>query len=308
MGEIIKDQTVITITNIKGSRSYTIDQVVKKYIRYILSFAMAFFILSMFVIYFLVGEKEAYDNLKTKYKDLIMTNSDLEISINRKKNELETITSKIETIETMVGIKAMDNLENEQRLDVAAISAKERMLMFRNIPSGKPLDKIVITSKYGWRENPLRPGRREFHPGIDLRAPVGTPVYATADGIVKQSRVHNKWNRKGYGKLLIIDHNLGFETLYGHLNKIVVKAGQFVKKGDVVAYTGNTGFSSGPHLHYEVRYIMMTLEPINFIYWSHKNYDAIFQKEKRARWKSLTKGIKWQSILLEQQSSPKEQK
>jgi hypothetical protein len=305
LGEKIKDQTIITISNVKGSKSYTIDQVVKKYIKYLILFLITFFVISMSSIYFLIGEKDEYDSLKNKYTTLIITNSDLEMSINRKKDKLESMTSKIETIEAMIGMKPKDNMENEERLDVAKISAGERMLMFRNIPSGKPLDVIVTTSKYGWRENPLKAGKREFHPGIDLRAKMNTPVYATADGIVKKSRVHPSWNKRGYGKLLIIHHNLGFETLFGHLNKVVVKAGQFVKKGDIVAYTGNTGYSSGPHLHYEVRYIQMTLEPINFIYWSHKNYEAIFRKENRVMWKNLTKGIKWQWTLLEQQSSPK---
>lgn len=304
----MKNKTILTITDIKGSKSYTVDQVVKTYLTYILLFAFTFFVFSMFFIYFLIGEKDEYDNLKDKYKELIITNSDLEMSINDKKKELGNITEKIEIIEAMIGVKPKDNMESVERLDIATISAGEQMLMFENIPNGRPLDKIVVTSRYGWRENPLRPGKREFHPGIDLRAKINTPVYATADGIVKQSRTHRKWSKKGYGKLLIIHHNLGFETLFGHLNKIVVKAGQFVKKGDVIAYTGNTGYSNGPHLHYEVRYIMMTLEPKNFIYWSRKNYEAIFAKEKRVRWQSLLKGIKWQWTLLEQQSSPKERK
>lgn len=303
----MRDKTIVTITNIAGSKSYTIDQVFKKFIKYILLGAFAFFVLSLFAIYFLFGEKKEYDALKGEYHKLMITNSDLEMSIASKKSELSEIAEKIADIETMIGVKPIENLESTDRLDIAKISARERMLMFRTIPNGKPLEKIITTSKYGWRMNPLKPKKREFHPGIDLRAKTGTPVFATADGIVKKSRTSQKWKRKGYGKLLIIDHGLGFETLFGHLHKIVVKAGQFVKKGDLVAYTGNTGYSSGPHLHYEVRYLKMTLEPKHFMNWSHENYEEIFKEEKKVRWESLAKGIKWQWTLLEQQLSQREQ-
>ncbi len=303
----MRDKTIITITTISGSKSYTIDQVFKKFIKYILLGIFALFVLSLFVIYFLFGEKKEYDSLKQDYHNLLIQNSDLEISIAEKKNELSDITEKISDIEVMIGVRPQENMARNERLDIAKISASERMLMFRNIPNGRPLDKIYVTSKYGWRTNPLKPGKREFHPGIDLRARMNTPVYATADGIVQKSRTSKAWRRKGYGTLLVIDHGMGFETLFGHLNSIKVKAGEFVKKGDIVAHTGNTGYSSGPHLHYEVRYINMTLEPKHFMDWNLQSYEEIFEKEKKVRWESLAKGIKWQWTLLEQRSSQKEQ-
>ncbi|MGP1560502.1 MAG: M23 family metallopeptidase [Helicobacteraceae bacterium] len=304
----MKDKTTITITNFNGSKSYTIDEVFKKGIVYALLGVLAFVVFGLAVIYFLFAEKGDYDLLKNKYHKMMIKNSDLEISIAEKQSKLSDITEKITDIETLIGIKPRENMATEERLDIAKVSAKERVVTLRTIPSGSPLETTVITSKYGWRMNPIRPGREEFHPGIDLRAKMDTVVYATADGIVKKVRNEQQDVNSGYGKLLVLVHGFGFETLYAHLNNVIVKSGQFVKKGQPIAYSGSTGYSNGPHLHYEVRYLQMTLEPKNFIEWSLQNYEKIFTDETNVRWESLLKGIKWQLILLEQQLSQKEQK
>ena len=115
-----------------------------------------------------------------------------------------------------------------------------------------------VTSPFGRRG---MGGYGEFHPGIDIAAAMGTPVVATADGIVVQSQ----WDDGGYGKLVEIDHGNGIHTLYGHNSKIVVANGQEVKKGQLIAYSGSTGYSTGPHVHYEVRVNGTVVDPIRFL-------------------------------------------
>ena len=117
-----------------------------------------------------------------------------------------------------------------------------------------------FTSGFGMRRDPFT-GRMHFHRGIDLAAPVGTPVYAPADGTVKKI----KWDVRGYGLLLEINHGMGITTLYGHLSKVLVKPGQKVKRGQIIARVGNTGRSTGPHLHYEVRILNRPVNPVNYI-------------------------------------------
>ena len=117
-----------------------------------------------------------------------------------------------------------------------------------------------------------------------MKAKMKTPVYATADGIVEYSGLHKK---SGFGNLVILQHNYGFRTYFGHLNKVVVKSGKFVRKGDLIAYTGNSGMSSGPHLHYEIRFIQRAINPFWFVKWNVKNYKDIFEKEKKIPWQSL---------------------
>ena len=122
-----------------------------------------------------------------------------------------------------------------------------------------------------------------------LRAQVGTPIYATADGIVEWAAEHKS---SGLGILVIIQHNFGFATYYGHLSRAVVKPGDYVRKGDLIAYSGNTGLSSGPHLHYEVRHLQRRLDPRPFLEWSLARYESLFEKEGRVQWDSLAKAIK----------------
>ena len=98
-------------------------------------------------------------------------------------------------------------------------------------------------------------------------------------------------SNQGYGNLLKIRHGLGFATLYAHLNQFAVKPGQFVEKGDQVGFCGTSGNSTGPHLHYEIRFIGKTLDPQDFMQWQPDNLDQLFKKQSYVPWVSLVKQI-----------------
>ena len=145
-----------------------------------------------------------------------------------------------------------------------------------------------VTGRFGWRVHPILK-KKEFHRGLDIKASMQTPIKAPADGVIEYAGYHKS---SGFGYLIILDHNYGFKTSYGHLSKkMLVKPGQFVKKGEIIGYTGNSGLSTGPHLHYEIRFIARPLDPLNFIQWERKNFDDIFKKENRVSWQSLVKII-----------------
>ena len=113
-----------------------------------------------------------------------------------------------------------------------------------------PLPFGKITSSVGWRKDPFKSGKYKYHRGVDIAAPIGTPVYATEIG-----RVHFAgWNPGGYGWLVVIDHLNGYYSMYGHNSRLYVHTGQYVNLQTVLAAVGSTGRSTGPHLHYEVRY------------------------------------------------------
>ena len=128
-----------------------------------------------------------------------------------------------------------------------------------SIPSRAPLAAASLTSSYGMREHPVLGGRRD-HKGIDLSAPTGTPVYATADGIVGRA----DWF-SSYGLFISIGHGGELETRYAHLSRLNVAPGQMVRKGDVIGYVGSTGRSTGPHLHYEVRVAGEAVNPLPYM-------------------------------------------
>ena len=128
------------------------------------------------------------------------------------------------------------------------------------IPSEKPVRTAEFTSAFGVRSDPFRKASA-MHAGIDLAGPVGTPIYATADGVVSTA----SWNSGGYGNLIKIDHGRGIETRYGHLSSMTVNPGQRVKRGQVIGRMGSTGRSTGSHLHYEVRIDDRPVNPIPFM-------------------------------------------
>ena len=121
---------------------------------------------------------------------------------------------------------------------------------------GKPLKKMIVTSPYGYRDHPVL-GKKILHTGVDLKASVNTPVYSPYSGVVTYAGWMN-----GYGKIIIIDNGSKFETRFAHLNRILVKKGEIITKGKVIAKTGKTGRVTGPHLHYEIRYNKISINPM----------------------------------------------
>ena len=129
------------------------------------------------------------------------------------------------------------------------------------IPAIWPIDRIKlkkVSSLYGMRIHP-RYGTWRMHEGVDLSAPKGTAVYATGNAVVTRSG----W-QPGYGYLIELNHGFGYKTRYGHLSKLHVREGDSVTRGQVIADVGNTGVSSGSHLHYEVRFRNKTVNPIHY--------------------------------------------
>jgi murein DD-endopeptidase MepM/ murein hydrolase activator NlpD len=128
-----------------------------------------------------------------------------------------------------------------------------------SIPSVQPVTNMKFTSNFGIRSDPFR-GTAAFHPGVDIPCSTGTAVYATADGVIDKAE-----RSGGYGNMVEIDHGRGIQTRFGHLSKILVTAGQKVKRGQLIALSGSTGRSTGPHLHYEVRIDGRAVNPMPFL-------------------------------------------
>lgn len=151
--------------------------------------------------------------------------------------------------------------------------------MLASIPSIQPVairDIRRIGGFWGWRIHPIYKIRM-FHEGMDFTAPRGTDVYATGNGVV--ARVINDRSRRGYGTFIDIDHGYGYRTRYAHLDRVLVRRGQEVKRGDVIGLVGNTGASTAPHLHYEVIKNNRPVDPVNYYYGdlSPEEFDAMIE-------------------------------
>ncbi|MBD5284560.1 MAG: M23 family metallopeptidase [Bacteroides sp.] len=145
------------------------------------------------------------------------------------------------------------------QLKGGALEQKDKLA---HIPSVLPINikDFTMSSGYGYRRDPVY-GAQRFHEGLDFAAPTGTEVYATADGIVEIA------DRKGgYGNMIDITHGYNYVTRYAHLSKIIVSEGDEVKRGQLIGYVGSTGKSTGPHLHYEVRFKDEPQNPVNYYF------------------------------------------
>ncbi len=159
--------------------------------------------------------------------------------------------------------------------------AKNKEKLLAALPAIQPVsnrDPRRIASYYGYRTDPFYKIKK-FHEGLDFSAPIGTEIYATGDGTV--TRIERL--RGGYGNYILIDHGFSYQTLYAHLSKFNVKRGQKVKRGQVIGYVGNTGKSTAPHLHYEVRRNGRPVNPVHYFYndITPEEYDQLIELSAR---------------------------
>ncbi len=158
----------------------------------------------------------------------------------------------------------LNRLQSQIDLRGSQLSALENVMLSRQLgqeihPEGRPVNTGYISSPFGWRIDPFT-GRDELHEGIDFAAPMGTPIHAVAAGIVTWAGP-----RGGYGNMVQIDHGNGYSTRYGHASKILVHVGETVQRGDVIALVGSTGWSTGPHVHFEVLRNGLEINPARFV-------------------------------------------
>jgi len=163
-------------------------------------------------------------------------------------------------IDVAVGTPARDQLNSEiERLEEQLQYWALLQGVVRRLPLNPPLHTFAISSGFGKRRDPIN-RRRAFHHGLDLVAPLKSPVFATSAGVVTFSGVNGN-----YGRFIEIEHGAGLSTRFGHLHKLLVKKGEVVKPGQKIALLGNSGRSTGAHLHYEVRFNKTPRNPMKFI-------------------------------------------
>lgn len=208
--------------------------------------------------------KSSIEKIKEAETELVnlLSHGSKEIIFNRTKDNAESGTVNIETIREQIK-------ESIDRIEGLKDFIQEQKNIYLATPKGWPI-RGRITSDFGTRESPHH-GKMERHEGIDISAPRGTPIYASADGIVSFSG----WG-KGNGNMVIIEHGMGFMTIYAHNSKNLVIEGQKVKRGDKIALVGATGNATGSHLHYEV---WLNNKPVNPFKYMSEEVSYVSKKE-----------------------------
>lgn len=199
------------------------------------------------------------------------------------KTRLNTMTDNIlvRTLNEKMALLEREIVVQSQSFDELRKLASQSADRLAHVPAIQPISENNLkqmASGYGRRTDPIY-GTAKFHEGMDFACDVGTPVYATGDGKITAATWHS-----GYGQHIDISHGYGYTTRYAHLSKLAVKPGQAVKRGDLIGYSGNTGKSTGPHLHYEVRLHDVPQNPVNYYFYdlTPEEYDEMIATAENA--------------------------
>ena len=180
-------------------------------------------------------------------RDKRLVDEDMIIALSEKVDKLKR--------KVYIELKSQDELKS---------LAEKKVKLFAAIPAIQPVSNkqlVAIASGFGFRIHPIYKVKK-MHTGIDFAAPIGTPIYATADGKIEEVSV----KFSGYGKMVVIDHGFGYKTRYAHMHDFAVRTGQNIKRGELIGYVGDTGISTAPHLHYEVMMNGVLINPVHYFF------------------------------------------
>jgi len=296
----LKNKFIITISDIHGVKQYTLHQIIKKFVVWIIVGVVSIIAIGVLLLNSLSDKvdelNDLTETLQYTKEQLAIQNNDLQNNILRKSETLSSMNEQLSEIEHIIGLEPdlessffdrANSAKNKtfHKIEKTKLTVAQLTILNRSVPNGTPIKYKSITDRFGYRIHPITK-KRQLHSGIDLSAAIGTPIHAPADGVVEYAKVKGT-----YGKYMLIDHPFGFKTAYGHLNDFAVKSGDYVAKGDIIGYTGNTGRSTGPHLHYEIRYLHKWLNPDKFLTWSSKTYQDVMNSERLVNWAQLMNQI-----------------
>ncbi len=308
----MKNRISITISDIRGAKHYSISAFLKKFVLLILVLGLVLAVVTMTSF---IWTYQQYEQLKYRQyqsesafltrieqyqiqrERIIAENNHLLDQLDVTERQVVFLDETLRSLEDLVGVQSeQESFDIEERVKLLQLSALEKQFLLQALPTGRPVvDFQGVSSGYGWRSHPVR-GTREFHSGIDYRGNRGDGVIATADGIVEFAG-YSKGS--GYGNLIILSHAFGFRTYYAHLDSMHVRPGQYVRSGELIGAIGNTGVSTGPHLHYEVTFIQRKLDPSPFVQWTLENYEDIFEQVEGVPWGSLVQAVHQQVQKME---------
>lgn len=290
----MRGRIFITISDTREVRQYAVNRAVGRVVVYFLSGHALLLVLGLVVLAWMSTEIDALrfarEAVVREYRMATDEKARLEYQA---KDELKRIEAEIQKKREELGIvkevgKSMpdkaptvDRAAPKDAAGPARTSFAPNPSMGRFIPLGAPMAESPMASGFGMRLHPLL-GRVQAHNGVDFNVPPGTSVYATADGVVESAQN----SHDGYGLMVMVRHPYGFRSAYAHLKRTRVAAGQVVRKGDLIADSGNSGQSTGPHLHYEIHYDERPLDPAPFVQ-GEAEPSRLIQRNRSVPWASL---------------------
>lgn len=290
----IKQTLTITIVDENGSRQFAVVKILQRIVVYgslflLIAIISGYFAMSLFIAK-LDDITSAKQDVYREFRSIQEQNAFLRDDIQNKSEELQAMQDKVSDLEKIVNMRsfvAEENKIEEQEIDLQQLANMQKATILQIIPNGSPVDlfemKQKAKEKYKDAHSLINAGyaaQNISNIGYNYYTGRSEPVYATADGIVESIRDDNQ--RYGYGNLVRLSHVLGFSTAYTNLEKVSVKKGDFVSKGNIIGYTTASPGKNYISLYYEVRFLSESLDTLSFIDWDKHNFESIFDARKNS--------------------------
>ncbi|RDU55015.1 M23 family peptidase [Helicobacter sp. MIT 00-7814] len=279
----MQNKLMISIVDDEGSKQFSIHRVIKKVLFYLGVGIVVLLVSYLLMVKLLISELDSLiaekNEVRNKFQEIYEKNNELARNVEYKTNELFKASSRINELEKIVNIyKNSDSLIDEQNyeIDLEDLSDIQKQIVLKIIPNGDPI------RGYDWDKHANLQSKKAE--AFFYEIPQGTPIYATANGIVDSIS-----NAKGgtYGTYVKLAHSFGFTSVYAHLQKPLVQKGEFVIKGQLIGYSGQSGASKKEDLLYELRFLGSPLSTSEYARWDLSNFNAVTQNKDQIDWKSL---------------------
>ncbi len=301
----MKNRIFVSIVDETSLKQYNLHKIAKRLALYCALGLIVLIFGGFFLMSYLMGQVQQIHQVKIglieKYRSIYLQNQKLKEQISAKSLELIDVSKKVLDLEEILDFsKNRETPASEEKITQVP-NLQDQLFLLQIIPNGSPLKefKKIVSSKE--RLHPLK-NKYGVDSGIDFLVAQGSPVFATADGIVELARQSTSIN--GYGRFVKITHSYGFSSMYGHLSGVLVKKGEFVKKGQMIGYSGRSGSSAGERLYYEIRFLGSYQDALSFVRWGKDNFESIFQKKSSVYWNQLfwaIEDLKQLQAILEKQ-------
>jgi len=281
----MRKRLFITISDSRVVRQYAVHGALGKLLMYALSGHALVLVLGLVGMGWMAWEmSDLYQARQSMVQEVKASEQALNQQRGKAETELTDLQKQIQRKREELGIinRVAKPAPSSGALPKPPLTPERTQAMKPHLPTGSPLVGASLSSTYGMRFHPVWM-KNLFHHGIDFAVAENTPVRSTADGVVDAITQ----DPGGFGLLVSIRHTYKFKTIYAHLNKAGVHYGQVVRKGEVIAYSGNTGLSTGPHLHYEVRYDDQPLNPRPFMVEGPNSLEQLIKQARNVPWESL---------------------
>lgn len=282
----MKNRIYISIVDQDGLKQFNFHKVAKRIFFYALISLVVLIISGFLLMTYLMKQVQdisiTKNELAQKYKTTFYQNQDLKENISSKSQELIDITKRVDDIQDIINLSKNTDIPIQYDNQALQATSEQKKLLLQIIPNGSPVFTTAKISSVKLRPHPSK-GIYGVDSGIDYILPLKTPIYATADGIVELARS----GTRGYGKFIKLTHAYGFSSMYAHLLEYLVKKGDFVRKGQIIGYSGNSGNSNGARLYYEIRFLGGYQNALDYTQWGEENFDDIFKKQTHVHWDKL---------------------